>query len=70
MRGDRYVPDISQALAGKKIHHRWMERLGDGNGGLLATPGGSRRRRPQSTYLKHFPTEALFADGEGRILCE
>lgn len=54
-----YVPDISQALAGKKMHHRWMERLGDGTG-----PGGAAtaNRRPQSTYLKHFPTEALFAE--------
>ena len=54
-----YVPDISQALAGKKMHHRWMERLGDGAG-----PGGvaTTQRRPQSTSLNHFPTEALVAE--------
>jgi hypothetical protein len=35
-----YVPDISQALAGKRIHHRWAERLWD---------AGDQLRRSQAT---------------------
>ena len=56
----RYVPDLSLAVAGKRIHHRWAERLGEG-GGLLHN-GGGKKRRPQSTFLTQFPTEAIFAD--------
>ena len=58
-----YVPNISAQLAGKRIHHRWQERLGEGSAKL----GSVTKQRNQSTSLNHFPTESIYAHSRTRI---
>lgn len=51
-----FLPNVSVALKGKRIHHKWSERAG-----LHRGQSTNDMPKPQATHLQDFPTQTLFA---------